>query len=86
MNLSPEFIHIITNVFGPDGESFITNLPTLIDETSQRWGLTNVEPVENLSYNFVAYANRGTEKVILKMGVPNHEFKSEIPTMNSRAK
>jgi len=59
MNLPPEFISTITNTFGEDGESLIANIPTLIDEASQRWGLTNVQPVENLSYNFVAFARRG---------------------------
>jgi len=59
MNLPPEFISIITNTFGKDGEYLIADLPTLIDEASVRWGLTDVQPVENLSYNFVAFARRG---------------------------
>src|SRR4030095_6362127 len=57
MDLPPEFISIITNTFGEDGEHLIANLPTLIDDASQQWGLTNVQPVPNLSYNFVAFAN-----------------------------
>jgi len=59
MNLPPDFISIITNTFGKEGEALIANLPALIDEASQRWGLTNVQLVSNLSYNFVAFACRG---------------------------
>jgi len=59
MNLPPDFISTITNTFGEEGEALIANLPALIDEASQRWGLTNVQPVSNLSYNFVAFARRG---------------------------
>ena len=59
MNLPPDFISIIANTFGEDGEALIANLPALIEETSQRWGLTDVQPVPNLSYNFVAFACRG---------------------------
>src|SRR5258706_12933837 len=59
MKLPDDFISTITNTFGTDGENLITNLPALIDEASARWGLTNVQPVENLSYNFVAFARRG---------------------------
>ena len=81
MNLPPEFISTITNTFGEDGERLIANLPAMIDEASQRWGLTNVEPVPNLSYNFVGFANRGMERVILKMGAPNREFKSEMAAL-----
>lgn len=55
MHLPPEFISIITNTYGEDGEYLIANLPRSIEEASQRWGLTNVEPVPNLSYNFVAF-------------------------------
>lgn len=59
MNLPLDFISTITNTFGEDGESLIANLPALIEEASSRWGLTNVQPVENLSYNFVAFALSG---------------------------
>src|SRR5258705_11318573 len=59
MNLPSEFISNIQNVFGEDGPAFLKALPDLIAEASARWGLTNVQPVENLSYNFVAFARRG---------------------------
>jgi hypothetical protein len=38
MNLPPDFISIITNTFGKDGEYLIANLPALIEEASARWG------------------------------------------------
>ena len=47
------------------------------------WGLTGVQPASNLSYNFVAFANHGDEQVILKMGVPNRELKSEMAALLS---
>ena len=102
MNLPPDFISTITNTFGADGEQFIASLPTLIDEASTRWGLTSIQPVSNLSYNFVAFARRGevlsphdainkktkgrrspapTQNVVLKMGVPNREMKSEMAAL-----
>ena len=90
MNLPPDFISIITNTFGEEGEYLIANLPTLIDEASSRWGLTNVQPVSNLSYNFVAFAKHpspltpfsaGEGNVVLKIGVPRDELTSEIATL-----
>ncbi len=44
-------------------------------------GLSNVQPVPNLSYNFVAFARRGDEGVVLKIGVPNRELKSEMAAL-----
>jgi len=93
VNLPPDFISTITNTFGKAGENLITNLPALIDEASARWNLTNVELVPNLSYNFVAFADsslptgeddsrdRVRANVVLKMGVPNREFKSEMAAL-----
>jgi streptomycin 6-kinase len=69
------------SIFGDDGRQWIADLPALIDGCSQRWGLTEVQPVPNLSYNFVAFAKRGDEKMVLKIGVPNRELTSEMATL-----
>lgn len=81
MNLPSEFISTITNTFGEDGEHLISNLPSLIEEGSVRWGLTKIEPVPMLSYNFVTFAERGDAKVVLKIGVPRDELTSEIAAL-----
>ena len=92
MNLPPDFISNIQNVFEEDGTAFLKALPDLIAEASARWGLTDVEPVSNLSFNFVAFANRPStaltigrsaqdERVVLKIGVRNDELISEMAAM-----
>ena len=92
MDLPADFISTVTNTFGEDGESLIANLPALIEEAASRWGLTNIQPVENLSYNFVAYADsplslgeglglREKKSVVLKIGVPRDELTSEIAAL-----
>ncbi|HET9590209.1 MAG TPA: aminoglycoside phosphotransferase family protein, partial [Anaerolineales bacterium] len=84
MNLPLDFIHTVENTFGEDGEQLIANLPALIEECSQRWALTNVRPVSNLSYNFVALAKSASssvQEVVLKIGVPREELTSEIAAL-----
>ena len=81
MNLPLEFISNIEGVFDEAGKQFLASLPVLVDQASQRWGLTDVQPSPTLSYNFVAFAKRGHEQVVLKMGVPNGEMKSEIAAL-----
>ena len=81
MNLPVEFVRTVENTFGEEGKQFIVNLPVLIKQVSARWGLTNIEPVENLSYNFVAFARRGKEEVVLKMGVSRDDLTSEIAAL-----
>ena len=65
MQLPDSFIATIRSVYKEDGGKFLAVLPVLIQEASQRWGLTDIQPVSNLSYNFVAFAKRCEEDVIL---------------------
>ena len=81
MNLPSEFISTIQNTFQEAGYAFLEALPDSIAEASAGWDLTDVRLSPTLSYNFVAFANRGEQQVVLKMGVPNDEFKSEMATL-----
>lgn len=91
MNLPAEFISNIQNTFREVGYAFLEALPESIAEASVHWGLTDIEPSPTLSYNFVAFATRASttlddgrsaqREVVLKMGVPNLEFKSEMAAL-----
>jgi streptomycin 6-kinase len=83
LNLPQEFITTIQNAFGKNGRTWLAALPDLIHEASRQWSLTNVQPVPNLSYNFVAFALSGTRDVVLKIGVPNRELTSEINALRA---
>ena len=82
MNLPSEFINNIEGTFGEAGRQFLANLSASVYEASQKWNLTDVQPVPTLSYNFAAFANRGDEQVVLKMGVPDRELKSEMAALS----
>ncbi|HRQ32378.1 MAG TPA: aminoglycoside phosphotransferase family protein [Anaerolineales bacterium] len=56
MNFQHAYTSTIVKAFGETGARFLADLPALIDEASARWGLTNIQTVPNLSYNFVAFA------------------------------
>lgn len=79
--LPADFINTIQNVFGEDGHDMLARLPELIAEASARWGLTDVQPVSNLSYNFVAVAKQGEGNAVLKIGVPHKELISEMAAL-----
>lgn len=91
MNLPPEFISTIQNTYREEGHAFLQELPDLIAKASARWGLTDIQPAPTLSYNFVAFAKfpsprgRGVRgeggNVVLKMGVPNNEMRSEMAAL-----
>src|SRR5271169_1281992 len=81
MNLAQEFITTIQNAFGDNGRAWLVVLPDLINHAARVWGLTNIQPVSDLSYNFVAFATRAKEDVVLKIGVPNRELTSELSAL-----
>jgi streptomycin 6-kinase len=81
LNFPPEFINNIEGVFGEAGRQFLADIPALMEQAAARWGLTEVQPSSNLSYNFVAFAKRGNEQVVLKMGVPDSDMDSEIAAL-----
>ena len=81
MQFPEPFLSNIKHSFGEAGEIFLASLPALIKEASQRWQLTDIQPVSNLSYNFVAFAQRGRDKVMLKIGVPHRELISEMAAL-----
>jgi streptomycin 6-kinase len=81
LNLPPEFVSNVQNVYLEDGRAFLEALPDSIAKASALWSLTNIQPAQNLSYNFVAFADRGDVQVVLKIGLPNRETKSEMAAL-----
>jgi streptomycin 6-kinase len=75
----------------PNGAEWLAQLPTLVERAAQRWGLTDIRPVPNLSYNFVAFARAAARsnpasqgraaEVVLKIGPPNPELASEMAAL-----
>lgn len=48
----------VINVWGDTGREWLKNLPNIIAELSAHWKLTDMTPVENMSYNYVALAKQ----------------------------
>ena len=62
IDLPSEFIQTIQNTFREDGKRWLESFPALLDEASRRWDLTDIRPVSNLSYNFVAMAQQSPRR------------------------
>lgn len=44
----------VINTWGNKGKAWLLKLPSLIEILAQHWSLTEITPVKNMSYNFVA--------------------------------
>jgi streptomycin 6-kinase len=81
MDLPQSFIAAVTGAWPVNGPVFLAQLPSLIAACEARWQLRVSSPF-TLSYNFVAAAVRADgSDVVLKLGVPNPEFTTEIEAL-----
>lgn len=79
---SSDFVRRTVELYGPRGESWLQELPSLLARCAARWSLEIGAPFAPLSYNYVAPGRRvdGTP-VVLKLGVRNPELTSEIAAL-----
>lgn len=58
----------ISNLLGEKGEKWMQSLPSIIETLSHHWSLTHLQPVKNMTWNFVALAQQNeTTPVVLKI-------------------
>lgn len=83
MNLPQAFIDNITRTWDKEGTLWLKKLPALIRFFSSRWKLEHLKHFENLSFNYVAhaYSNLFNAPVVLKIGVPQHDFLNELKAL-----
>ncbi len=65
--------------FGEDGRRWLEHLPELLHRCELRWGLQIGQPVNDLTYNYVAPAQMADgRQIMLKLGVPRPELRREV--------
>lgn len=67
----------ITNAFGDKGKKWISSLDQTITNLQKHWSLTELEPVKNMSWNYVALAIQNNHPVVLKIGCDEQAIQSE---------
>ncbi|WP_133129845.1 aminoglycoside phosphotransferase family protein [Legionella yabuuchiae] len=66
----------IANLYGSKGTDWIANLPAIVTALANHWGLSEVIPVSNMTFNYVAKAILSNgEPVVLKI---SHDKQSNI--------
>jgi streptomycin 6-kinase len=71
----------ITNLYGEKGKQWLDHLPNLIAQLAAIYGLSNLKPVNNLSYNYVLSGFQGSQPIILKLGLDIDGFKREAAAL-----
>lgn len=83
MHTIPEdFAVRIRSLHGVRGDTWLAQLPELVQTYCQRWSLILEAPVASPTYNYVAKARqRDGQPVALKLGVPHDELRTEIEAL-----
>jgi len=56
----------VKNTWGVIGIKWLDNLPSILEYLTDLWQLTDLEPVNNMTYNYVAYVQQDNTPVVLK--------------------
>ncbi len=59
----------IISIYGEAGQQWLDQLPILVAEIAESWGLSDLIPMENLSYNYVLSGFHNDKPIILKTGL-----------------
>jgi streptomycin 6-kinase len=70
-------------LYREEGRKWLNNLPKLIMQMETTYGLSNLKPVKNLSYNYVLSGLCGSESVVLKLGLDVNGFKREAAALQA---
>jgi streptomycin 6-kinase len=71
----------IINIYGKKGQQWLDDLQKLITQVEVTYGLSNLKPVEALSYNYVLSGFQGSQPIILKLGLDIDGFKREAAAL-----
>jgi streptomycin 6-kinase len=78
MQSNQTFYENISNLYGVRGQAWLTNLPFIIKSLSDAWCLTNIDPVNNMTFHYVATATLDAKQdVVLKIGFDEMVIQNE---------
>ena len=75
----------IKNIYGDQGKAWLNKLPALVDELAKKYKLTNLKPVNNLSYNYVVSGYKDAQPIILKLSLDEKGLKKEAAALEAFA-
>jgi len=82
MKIPEDFIDKASIAFGQEGKEWVGKLPEILAYCQDKWQLTNIQPVENLSINLICYAqSKIFNHVVLKLQAPHSERKTELTAL-----
>lgn len=73
----------IINLYGEKGKQFLAELPNFTQQIKTKYGLSDLQPVKNLSYSYVLSGLKESQPIILKLGLDDDGLKREALALNA---
>lgn len=73
----------IITIYKDKGEEWLVDLPKIVDEVSANWGLSELKPLNNLSYHYVLSGLKNDHPIILKLGLDLDGLKREATALSA---
>lgn len=73
----------IVKIYGKRGKDWLAGLPRRIELLQNAWGLSELKPIPNLSYNYVLEGLQGNMPVILKISPDADLMEKEAGALNA---
>lgn len=77
----PLFAQNIFNAFGAKGQNWLNDIPNIIEKSAEKWQLTNIVAVKNMTWNYVCFAKQGNQDVVLKLAYEKNSFDTEYQAL-----
>jgi len=71
----------ILAIYGAVGKNWLESLPELLTQIAGQWNLTDLDPLTNLSFNYVLKGYQGNQAVILKLSLDLDQLEHEFHTL-----
>lgn len=75
----------IINIYGNQGKNWLAGLPALTAELARKYQLTDLQPVDNMSFNYVATGFQHKNPIILKLGLNKKALAKEADCLQAFA-
>lgn len=71
------FENNIIDIYGKEGKEWLNSLPQLLESYTSKYQLSKLEPVSNMSFNYVAAGYQNDKSIILKLGINSKAIAKE---------
>ncbi len=73
----------ILNIYGERGKVWLDQLPLMIERIASKYHLSELTPLENISYNYVMKGLQNDKPIILKLSLDINGLKREINALRA---